>query len=199
MSRSTRHLLNSISRGDFLQSSLIIQKYLKGEVVKFDQVLAIPLFDRIPNLTHVYGVEAIHGIVTALLTGFSNSFNVVRPMSTTQIVQCAYDLVMTSQEDQLSLEDYVLFFKGAREGKYGRILDRLDQPTIFEMLEQYRQQRYETLRSLREEQYINFRASGPTDRASEDEEASEDAYRSELNKYYSERTQKKEEEKKQQE
>jgi hypothetical protein len=133
-------------------------------LVRFDKVLSISAHGRIPNLTHIYGFEAIHEILIVLLTSFSNSLNLIRPMNSDQIVECAHELVMTTQEDQLSIEDYVLFFKGAREGKYGKILDRLDQQTIFEMLEQYRQRRHEQYLRIKEEKEVNYKALPVNDR-----------------------------------
>lgn len=167
-----------------------MRQYIDGDMVKFDKLLSISLYDRIPNLTHVYGVEKIHAIVTALLKGFCDSYNVIRPMNSDQIVSCAYDMVMTSQDDQLSIEDYVIFFKGAKEGKYGKILDRMDQQTIFEMLEQYRQQRHEATLNIRDEQHVNFKALGPTDRTSEERQVDEESFRVEMNKFYRDQVQK---------
>jgi hypothetical protein len=135
----------------------------KGQV-KFPEVMKISLHSRIPNLTHVYGFQSMHKILMALLTGFSNSLNLIRPMTPEQIFDCSYELVMTSQEDQLSIEDYVLFFKGAKEGKYGRILDRMDQQTLFELLEQYRDQRHRALIVTREEQAAQHKTSLVNDR-----------------------------------
>lgn len=137
-----------------------VEPYLERGVIRFDKVFEIPLADRIPNLTHVYGFEKIHDIVTVLLASFNNSLNLIRPMNEEQIVECAYELVMTTEEDQLSIQDYVLFFKGAKEGKYGRILDRLDQQTVFSMLEDYRQKRHEERMRQKENQHLEYSGLG---------------------------------------
>lgn len=166
MNNSTRHLLNSITKGNDLQIVANIREYTEFGVVKFDKILAVPLASRIPNLTHVYGFEQIHAVLVALLTKFSNSLNLIRPMSADQIVSCAYELVMTSEEDQLSVEDFTIFFKGASEGKYGRILDRLDQMTIFTLLEQYRTERHKGLITHRENKHLELTAMGDANRTS---------------------------------
>lgn len=132
--------------------------------VQFDKILSISLHGRIPNLTHVYGFENIHKLVGAMLTAFNESLNLIRPMSPDQIFDCSHDLVMTTQEDQLSVEDFVLFFKGAKEGKYGRILDRLDSQTIFAMLEEYREQRHQQYMRIKESLHVNQKGMGPQDR-----------------------------------
>ena len=139
-------------------------------VVNFEKVLAISLHSRIPNLTHVYGVEMIHKILAALLTSFQNDLNLIRPMSAEQIESCSFDLVMTTEEDQLSVEDYVLFFKGAKEGKYGKILDRLDQQTIFSLLEEYRQQRHLEFLKIKESKHLELKGLGPAERTVQTDE-----------------------------
>lgn len=138
--------------------------FTENGVIQFDKLLSISMHGRVPNLTHVYGFQNIHKVITALLTTFCNSLNLIRPMSENQIVECAYELVMTTQEDQLSIEDYVLFFKGAKEGRYGKILDRMDHQTVFSLLEEYRQDRYKALVKIREEEHLQKKGTGPTDR-----------------------------------
>jgi len=72
-------------------------------------------------------------------------------MSADQIAQCAIALIQSAKEDWLALEDLVIFFEGAKQGKYGKIMDRLDQQTIFIMLEQYRSDRHRTYHEYRYE------------------------------------------------
>lgn len=141
--------------------------------VDFYKVLDITLHARIPNLTHVYGFEKIHEILIVLLTSFNNSLNLIRPMNPDQIIECANDLVMTTEEDQLSIEDYVLFFKGAKEGKYGKILDRMDHQTVFSMLEEYRQERHRQYLRIREEKHLANKSTGSTERTNNPDPISE--------------------------
>jgi hypothetical protein len=143
---------------------LSISEYTEGSSILFEKVLAISMHARIPNLTHVYGFDAIHDVLSALLTQFSNSLNLIRPMSADQIYETAFAMVMTTQEDLLSIEDYVLFFKGAREGKYGKILDRLDQQTVFALLEEYRQERHRQFLRIKENKHLELKGLGPSER-----------------------------------
>lgn len=159
--------MNAILKADHERVHGILQTYQERGTVLFDKVLAISLHARIPNLTHVYGFENIHKLIGALLTAFNESLNLVRPMTPEQIFECSRELVMTTEEDQLSIEDYVLFFKGAKEGKYGRVFDRMDQQTIFEMLEQYREQRHKEFLKIKETKHLEKKALGPADRTNE--------------------------------
>jgi hypothetical protein len=151
----------------------IMQTYTNRGAVKFDEVLKISLHARIPNLTHVYGFKNIHKLLGAMLTAFNESMNLIRPMTADQIFECSRDLVMTTEEDQLSIEDYVLFFKGAKEGKYGRILDRMDHQTVFSMLEEYRQERHRQLIRIKDEKHQALKDTGSTERTNNPDPISE--------------------------
>lgn len=156
-----------------MQVVTTVREYMHQGTVLFDKVLSIPMNARVPNLTHVYGLELIHKIVAVLLTQFNNDLNLIRPMSAEQVESCSFDLVMTTEEDQLSIEDYALFFKGAKEGKYGRILDRLDQQTVFSLLEEYRQQRHQEFLKIKEEKHIEHKGLGPSERTVQKNELAE--------------------------
>lgn len=173
MPGSTKHLISSILKADIAAISQSVLPFLQADKVRFDEVLKISPFARIPNLTHAYGFENIHKTLILLLGKFVNSFNLIRPMSEEQVIECAFDMVTTSQEDQLSIEDYVLFFKGARQGKYGKVLDHLDQQVVSEMLEAYRQERHINLVRIREEQHLAQKGLGPSDRTIQKDELAE--------------------------
>lgn len=149
------------------QVTHIMRHYQDKGAVLFDRLLSIPMFGRIPNLTHVYGYDAIHKIIAALLKSFNDSMNLIRPMSDEQLFECSEALVLTTEEDQLSIEDYVMFFKGAKEGKYGKILDRLDQQTVFSMLEEYRQARHLKFLKIQYERHESLKATGTTERTNQ--------------------------------
>lgn len=89
-------------------------------------------------------------------------------MTAEQIVSCAFEMIDSSYEDYLSIEDFSLFLQGAKSAKYGRILDRLDQQTVFELFENYRQQRHESFMRQKEEIQSQFKVSGGGIRTSED-------------------------------
>lgn len=123
-----------------------------------------------------YGDVRVHAILTILLTNFSNSLNLIRPLSEEQIVYCAYELMTTANEDFLSIEDLTIFFQGAIAGKYGKILDRMDQQTLFELLENYRQARHIAYIREKEEQHVQVKGLGPVDRACEDQNEIKDLF-----------------------
>lgn len=109
----------------------------------------------------------------SMLKQFNDEMNLIRPMSSEQVDSCAWELIMTSEEDQLAIEDYVIFFKGALQGKYGKILDRLDQQTVFNLLEEYREQRWQALKKFREDESAAHKSLGPTERTTPRDELTE--------------------------
>src|SRR6185437_14000154 len=131
VNNSTRHLLNSIKTNNQLELIKNLEQFKERGLVKFETVLSIPAKDRLPGSVEQYGKEKIHGLLIILLTDFANSFNLIRPMTADQIVSCAFEMIETSYEDYLSIENFVLFFQGDKSAKYEKILDQMDQQTIF--------------------------------------------------------------------
>lgn len=168
---STRNLLNSLAKQSEMGVQTNAMQYMGSDgAVDFIKLQGISLYGRIPNLTHVYGIQKIHMILAALLTRFGNELNLIRPMTAEQIESCSFEMLLTSQEDQLAIEDYVLFFKGALQGKYGRILDRLDQQTVFTLLEEYREQRWQALQAYKMDLHEQQKALGPSERTCQRDE-----------------------------
>lgn len=159
--------MNSIKTVDLIEIEKNLSQFKENGIVKFEPLLGIPVKDRLPGLVDQYGAKKIHQLLVVLLTQFCNTFNVIRPMTAEQIVACASEILNTSTEDYLSIEDLTIFFQGAKNGKYGKIYDRLDQQIIFEMLEVYRQQRHEQYLNIKEEQHANLKALGPSFRSSD--------------------------------
>lgn len=111
-----------------------------------------------------------------MLTDFCNYYNVIRPMTAEQIVDCAFEIINSSSEDYLSIEDFTIFFQGAKNGKYGKIYDRLDQQTIFDLLEVYRQERHEKYHKIKEEKESNYKAMGDNFKSCDDATALKDLF-----------------------
>lgn len=137
-----------------------LEQFKERGVVKFESLLSIPVTDRMPGLVEKYGKEKIHGLVVVMLTKFVNSFNLIRPMTSDQIVECAFEMIDSSYEDTLSIEDFALFFQGAKSAKYGKVLDRMDQQTVFELFENYRQERHSKYLKIKYEKEVQYKVSG---------------------------------------
>lgn len=153
-------MLNTIHTNNLPELVKNLDQFKEHGMIKFENVLSIPVTDRIPGLVEKYGKMSIHGLIVVMLTKFVNSFNLIRPMTGEQIVECAFEMIDSASEDTLSIEDFALFFQGAKSAKYGKVLDRMDQQTVFELFENYRQERHSKYLQLKYEKEAQYKSSG---------------------------------------
>jgi len=157
-------VLNQVPRKRFVRSleyeiiaNLAKNQYTDGEAVLFERLLSIPLTERIPGLINDYGLQRAHRLIKMVLQEFCYSIPLPKSakLSETKIAACACDLILASYEDQLSLEDLVVFLEAAKDGKYGKFKGMVTHFGIMNKLEQYRGDRsmaYQTLKAEQEAQ-----------------------------------------------
>ena len=73
-------------------------------------------------------------------------------LSDTKIAACACDIILAAYEDQLSLEDVVVFLERAKDGKYGKFKGMVTHFGVMQKLEQYRTARSSAYQTLKAEQ-----------------------------------------------
>lgn len=178
----TKRLISILVENNYAGKAEMVKYYTKNNLPDYIKILQVP--ERIPELTNKLGMEVIGKIITAELTKFVQSFTVVRPMNEDQIISCAFAIISTSEEDNLGLQDLIIFFEGAKQGKYGRILDHIDQHVIFEMMEIYRQSRHDAVLNIREEQHTKHKSDGVSERSSENNSDEILSMRSAMTEYY---------------
>lgn len=154
---------------DEIRSQLSLYKE-KG-VIRYDKTLNIPATERIQALILApNGKAVVSAALSASIKAALDSMNLRLTLNTEQILDLADEIIEQSEEDNLALEDVLLFLQTLVTGKAGKIYDRMDIPTFFEFFEGYRQQRHKALLDSREQQNVNYKASGDNTRASEDNE-----------------------------
>lgn len=137
-------------------------------MVKYDKTLQIPSKDRIPALTRSNeGYNFILTVLSARLKSTFENMNLKRPVNEDQLLNIAERIIDESHEDNLSVEDVLLFLQKLEVGKMGQIYDRMDMPTFFELFEHYRQDRYLALRYIQYELERNYKALGDNTRTSD--------------------------------
>ena len=149
-------------------ANLVVQQYQQGDDVRFDALLSIPLTERIPGLMETHGKKMMHIMLVMILKEFSNSLVLTKAkkLTETKISVSACELMLSSYEDYLSLEDIILFLQRAKAGKYG-VIKNLSHPSIlFGMLEQYRQVRHEAYRKIKENKDAELKMLGAAVRTS---------------------------------
>ena len=106
-------------------------------------------------------------IVTAGLTMALESMNLSRPMNEAQVMDLSMMIIETAAEDNLALEDVILFLQNLVRGQYGALYESMDIPKFMEKFELYRQDRHESFMRIREEQHSQHKALPVNDRYSE--------------------------------
>lgn len=124
--------------------------------------------NRIPALTQTpEGRQKVSiAIAASMLSAFQHIDSA--KMSASTIKEIAEGIIDSSHEDQLSIEDILLFLKDMLMGKYGKITGALDMPRFFEIFERYRDERYKTLKKIREEEHLTYKSLGDSHRAVDD-------------------------------
>ncbi|HEV7330898.1 MAG TPA: DUF6633 family protein [Flavisolibacter sp.] len=135
-------------------ANLAMKQFVQEKEINFEGLLSIPLTERIPGLINDYGLKRAHRLIKMVLQEFCYSIPLPKSakLSDTKIAACACDLILAAYEDQLSLEDLIVFFERAKEGAYGKFKGTLTHFSIMQKLEQYRMERSATYHQLKEEQ-----------------------------------------------
>ena len=162
---STKRTLSILAEDDTAGRNKMIKFYSERNAPNFTELLKVG--ERIEDLVPLIGFEDLGKLIMVEVMKFVKCYNVVRNMTADQAAECAKAIIYTSEEDNLSLQDVVMFFEGAKQGKYGRVLDHLDQHVIFEMFEKYRQERYNVFRAWKDSKEVQNKAYGDTSRMSE--------------------------------
>lgn len=153
----------------------------KGEPNHLAVIQNVPVAERLPALVKLYGPEKIAGVLNLAITRALNNFNLRIGMNPDQIAELSYSLIEEAEQDQLAIQDILLFLDGLPKFKYGKVYDRMDMPTFFEMLEVYREQRHQAYVNAKEESHAQFKAMGDSNRMSTD--IDKEANRNAMNEY----------------
>lgn len=152
--------INTLEYG--IIANLVMQQYQQEEEVKFDALLSIPLPERIPGLMEAYGKKTMHKLLLMILKEFSASLPLpkAKKLSDTKLSMLACELMLSSFEDYLSLEDVIIFLQRAKAGMYG-VFKNFTQPAmLLDKMEAYRQARHEVYMQKKEEKDAAMKALG---------------------------------------
>lgn len=159
--------------GNRQQISTILRDYKTNQgVIKYDKVLAIPVMDRIPALAEK-SFHKVVTLITAALTLAFESMNLKRGMNQIQIVDLAEAIIDTAGEDNLAMEDLMLFLQKLVRGEYGAMYESMDIPKFMTAFEEYREQRWQSLNNIRYEQAAQHKGMGDSERNNQTDELSE--------------------------
>ena len=157
--------LNTLEYG--IISNLVVQQYGQNGEVKWDALLSIPLTERIPGLIHSYGKKTMHKLLVMILKEFTNALPLtkIKKMTDTRIAIAACEVMLTSWEDQLSLEDLILFLQKAKAGHYGAIKNMSHPVQLLTLMEPFRQARHEAYQKMKEAQHQAYKGLGDEEKS----------------------------------
>lgn len=159
--------------GDKMQVSTILREYKTPQgTIKYDKILSIPLSDRIPALAQ-QDFGNIVSIITAALTLAFEGMNLKRGMNAIQILDLAEAVIDSAGEDNLAMEDLMLFLQKLVRGEYGAMYESMDIPKFMTAFEEYREIRWQQLNNIRYEQAAQHKIEGDTGRTNQVDELSE--------------------------
>lgn len=155
---------NALQIGDKQELLLALREYKQPNgIVNYPALFEIKAEDRLPELAKK-DFKQIVSIVVAGLTLSFEAMNLSRSMNDNQIIDLAETILDSSNEDNLALEDVMLFLQKLTRGEYGKLYESMDIPKFMEFFEKYREERYQAANNLRYEQNIQHKALPINDR-----------------------------------
>jgi hypothetical protein len=144
----------------------ILKPYkLPSGATNFPVVFSVPTSERIPSLA-AKDFTRINLVIIGALTMAFEAMNLKRGMNEFQILNLAEEIIDTSAEDNLSLEDLMLFLQNLVRGKYKLSYESFDIPKFMELFEIYRQERHSTRLNMLENEHLNYKGMGDSNRTS---------------------------------
>jgi len=178
-------LLPALRTGNKQAINWHLQLFKQHGAIRHDLTLQIPSAERIPALTRTdAGYDEINTILAIYLTQTFNNLNLRKGFNEDQVLDLAEMIIEEAKEDNLSLEDVMLFLQQLVTGKAGKIFDRLDIPTFFELFEGYRQDRHLALQYIHYEAEVQFKGMGDTTRTSDGNMENDENTRRVMADYY---------------
>jgi hypothetical protein len=147
-------------------AQLTLQNFQDNDSINYQKLLSIPLENRIPALIEEFGIKRMHSLITVMIKEFCHAIKLPksRKLNETGSRACACDLMLTAEEDKLSLEDLVLFFERAKQSRYGAFKNMLTHFSLMEKLEMYRDERHRAYYEMKEQKEAELKILGPAKR-----------------------------------
>lgn len=152
--------------------------------IRYDQVLRIPSSERIPALTATdAGYKQVYTVLVVKLQQAFSNLNLRKGFNEDQLLNLAEMIIEQASEDNLSMEDVLLFLEQLVTGKSGKIFDRMDAPTFFELFEDYRERRHLALQYMQYEAHQQYKSMGDDKRSSEQDIRDDLSFKRQMQEY----------------
>lgn len=141
-----------------------------GEV-NFPMVMSVPLSERLPALYQRNFLEATALVGMGLASAFDRMVFKKKP-SGEMVNDIAEEILNTCEQDNLSLEDLMLFLQGLVRGNYGEIAE-LSISRFMKIFDGYRDERHFALIKYRENQHLQYKGMGSAERSAKSDPLAE--------------------------
>jgi len=138
----------------------------------FPALLSVPSEFRLASMARE-NYEDTNMLIIGALTVALENINVKRGLNEFQILNLSELIIEESSQDNLSLEDVLLFLQQLVVGKFEMSYESMDIPKFMKMFEQYREERHQNLVNYRMEKHAQYSVSGNTGRTNSADPLSE--------------------------
>lgn len=148
--------------GDNRQMALILKQYKhKTGEINYPAVFTVPSIERLPALYEKDFMQATALVVGAITMAFEKMR--FKNMDGKLLNDIAEEVLDTSGEDNLSLEDLVLFLQGMVRGKYG-VMENMSVSKFMKLFDEYRLERTNAICEFRLNEHLQFKGMGDSTR-----------------------------------
>ena len=157
--------------GDSRAMALILKRYkTKDGNIDYPTIFTIPSEERLPALYEKDFMYATALVVGALTMAFERMR--FKNMDGKLVNDIAEEILVSSDEDNLGLEDLVLFLQNMTRGKYGHI-ESMSVAKFMSLFDKYRDERHNAILDYRENEHLQFKGLGDANRTSKGDPLSE--------------------------
>jgi len=150
-----------ISRVNKLGLKMELKKYsIAGGGINYPELFKIPVSERIWEMSKKNLGGTIKLIAVALTLALE-TINVARKMTSSQILDLAEEIVVSSEErDNIGIEDLMMFLQKLTRGEYAELYEGIDQVKFMARFDVYRDERWEAAIAIRDNKIEEYKKLG---------------------------------------
>lgn len=149
-----------MERGETRQITAILKQYKVGTEINYPVLFNIPTSERLPALISKDFLQATALVVCAVTLAFEK-LNFKKKVAEVAVLinNIADEVIDTASDDNLSMEDLMIFLQGVVRGKYIQAVE-LSVPKFMNAFTQYREERWQAAIDLRDKKEQEFKELG---------------------------------------
>jgi len=162
-----------MEQGDNKTVQALIRDYkLQNGAANYPALFNIPSTYRIPELAKA-DFERVNMLIIGALTVCFEGMNLKRGMNEIQILSLSEHIIESAHEDNLSIEDLVLFLQNMIVGKYELSYESMDIPKFMRIFEIYREERHQSINDYRYNLHLHHAGLGDGNKTAKSDPISE--------------------------